>query len=309
MSESTENVNQSSIDITEGTNVEKNNGTTYKTNNQNSDFGAVDQSNNGNDTLSTRLDNNDKKQQDPEKDGSFNLFGIENTRSDKKEERQVDHEFVINTPMDNTNNSDDTKADNSSLKLFESQVKKVNSSENAYDPFASITKTDGANSSDSSAINSIVDNDISARVINRSEDNTNIDSSNRDQEKRDNVSVQSEQQHDFNPFDNQNSGTPFDPFGSNVQGFTFAEGTNNEFSFSFDAFPANVENGITSFTFDDASDETSKTDEELFSKFLSLIPNKCFEYTGRPLNELFSHTDTADDMDSAFAVIVGSTDC
>lgn len=93
--------------------------------------------------------------------------------------------------------------------------------------------------------------------------------------------------------------------------FNFGDATGgNDFQFSFNDFPQDGEadNGA-SFTFD-ANDQTPAVAEEdqLYEKFITLIANPCFEYTGKPLVELFKHEDPTDSAAAAFALLVGEAD-
>ncbi|OHT07332.1 hypothetical protein TRFO_24497 [Tritrichomonas foetus] len=86
-------------------------------------------------------------------------------------------------------------------------------------------------------------------------------------------------------------------------------GGDGAFQFSFNDFPQDGDGQAgASFTFD-ANDEAPVTSEEdkLYEKFISLIGNPCFDYTGRPLIEFFKHEDPTDSAAAAFSLLVGNT--
>ena len=95
---------------------------------------------------------------------------------------------------------------------------------------------------------------------------------------------------DFDPFGEGNS---FNPFGADDSGFTM----------NFDDFPA--EGQTASFTFDENENDASKEEENLYQKLLTLISNPCFEYTGKPLSDLFVHNDPTDNSEYAFDALIG----
>lgn len=85
-------------------------------------------------------------------------------------------------------------------------------------------------------------------------------------------------------------------------------GGDGSFQFSFNDFPSgNDGQANASFTFD-ANDAIPIASEEdkLYDKFISLINNPCFDYTGRPLIEYFKHEDPTDSAAAAFSLLVGN---
>lgn len=85
-------------------------------------------------------------------------------------------------------------------------------------------------------------------------------------------------------------------------------GGDGSFQFSFDDFPSGNDGQTgASFTFDanDAAPAASEEDK-LYDKFISLIGNPCFDYTGRPLIEYFKHEDPTDSAAAAFSLLVGN---
>jgi hypothetical protein len=101
-----------------------------------------------------------------------------------------------------------------------------------------------------------------------------------------------------------------------------AEGGGGEFEFSFDDFAADGNGGADGFVFSfggfpeesgaaftfDANDEGTSETEMLFEKFMGLIANPCFEYSGRPLVELFRHEDPGDSAEAAMRLLGGNSE-
>jgi hypothetical protein len=102
-----------------------------------------------------------------------------------------------------------------------------------------------------------------------------------------------------------------------------AEAPGSEFQFSFDAFPADgasagdggfdfqfdefPDDAGASFTFDANQEPPPASESEiLFEKFLGLIGNPCFAYSGRPLVELFRQEDPTDSAEAARALLLGN---
>jgi hypothetical protein len=82
------------------------------------------------------------------------------------------------------------------------------------------------------------------------------------------------------------------------------------FEFKFDDFPQDgeLENGA-SFIFDVDSEKNEPAEvDELFDKFISLISNPCFEYSGRPLADLFKYEDPTDSAEAALALLMGHSE-
>jgi len=105
-------------------------------------------------------------------------------------------------------------------------------------------------------------------------------------------------QADFAPFGNNSTeGTDFQ--------FPAGEESNGGFSFSFDSFPQNTEQE-SAFVFDANEEKPEENpDNALYEQFLGLIANPCFEYTGKPLDELFKYEFDNDTPEKAFEILVG----
>ena len=89
--------------------------------------------------------------------------------------------------------------------------------------------------------------------------------------------------------------------------FNFDQAESSEFNFSFADFSneSNVNEGA-SFTFDINETENKPEEDKLFDQFISLISNPCFEYKGKPLNDIFKQEDPTDSASAAFAYLTGN---
>lgn len=78
------------------------------------------------------------------------------------------------------------------------------------------------------------------------------------------------------------------------------------FEFSFNDFPQEQVDSQAAFTFD-ANEEKQGNPEadQLFEKFVTLISNPCFDYKGRPLDELFLQDDPTESAEAAYEILVG----
>ena len=84
------------------------------------------------------------------------------------------------------------------------------------------------------------------------------------------------------------------------------ESANDPFQFSFDDFTPDQENDQSAFVFDANDTKPTNQEDELFQKFVSLLSNPCFEYTGKPLTELFKQEDETESIDAAYDIIMKS---
>ncbi|OHT14932.1 hypothetical protein TRFO_42804 [Tritrichomonas foetus] len=122
------------------------------------------------------------------------------------------------------------------------------------------------------------------------------------------ISIEEEDEDEEEKFEFPRSESP-DAF--NFSEFPPMDGTATSspdaFQFSFDDFKPDQQDDQAVFTFD-ANDKTNANNEEeqLYQKFVTLISNPCFEYKGKPLEELFHQDDETESVDAAYDLLVKS---
>jgi hypothetical protein len=97
------------------------------------------------------------------------------------------------------------------------------------------------------------------------------------------------------------------------QPFAFGETTTAEatsvgsFEFKFGDFPqGDPAADDSAFTFDAAQGTPEQSEEDrLFTRFVELLANPCFQHTGTPLVELFRQEDPTESIDAAYEILLG----
>jgi hypothetical protein len=103
------------------------------------------------------------------------------------------------------------------------------------------------------------------------------------------------------PQSDSNSGS-FDPFSASSPQ---ADSNFGSFDFTFDNFTPSAPSDDSAFTFEvDSPPPTQSEEDILYAKFEGLMGHPCFEYTGRPLVELFKMEDDHDTIDSVYDFLV-----
>jgi hypothetical protein len=94
----------------------------------------------------------------------------------------------------------------------------------------------------------------------------------------------------------------FNPFGDSQ-----VPPTSNfeSFDFTFDNFTPSAPTDDSAFTFEVDSAPPAQSEEDiLYEKFEALLGHACFEYTGKPLVEMFKQEDELDTIEAAYEFLV-----